>query len=73
MRPEKLTPGLADSLQLVALMLAQVRALSLDLRPPLLDDLGLSAALRSHPRSSRAATGWRLVLELADSLNHRTR
>lgn len=39
---------LDDSLAIVERTLSQVRALSLDLRPPLLDDLGLVAALQWH-------------------------
>ena len=37
---------LTDSLSIVSLLLQQVRDLSLDLRPSMLDDLGLVAALR---------------------------
>jgi PAS domain S-box-containing protein len=39
---------LEDCIQLSAQVLEQVRCLSLDLRPPLLDELGLAAALQSH-------------------------
>lgn len=39
---------LNDSINIVDRALAQVRGLLLDLRPTLLDDLGLIAALRSH-------------------------
>jgi PAS domain S-box-containing protein len=39
---------MAESIALVERTLQQVRDLSLDLRPSLLDDLGLVAALRSH-------------------------
>lgn len=40
--------ALADSLDVVDCALRQVRNLSLDLRPPHLDDLGLNATLRSQ-------------------------
>ena len=38
-------PGVADALDVVTRVLGQVRSLTLQLRPPLLDDLGLEAAL----------------------------
>jgi signal transduction histidine kinase len=44
--PAKITGRLDDSIQLLDRLLAQVRELSLDLRPPLLDQLGLVPALR---------------------------
>jgi signal transduction histidine kinase/ligand-binding sensor domain-containing protein len=37
-----------DTVQVIDSLIGQVRALSLDLRPPLLDDLGLVPALESH-------------------------
>jgi two-component system sensor histidine kinase UhpB len=40
-----LVPEVQEPVQLLDRLLAQVRSLSLDLRPPLLDDLGLVAAL----------------------------
>jgi PAS domain S-box-containing protein len=44
--PEKMAGRLNDSIQLLDRLLGQVRQLSLDLRPPLLDELGLVPALR---------------------------
>ena len=44
--PTAVAPRLADSVRIVERALQQVRSLSLSLRPPLLDDLGLAAALR---------------------------
>ena len=44
--PEKITGRLDDSIHLLDRLLGQVRQLSLDLRPPLLDELGLVPALR---------------------------
>lgn len=44
--PEDAAPYLEESLRVTELALARVRELSLDLRPPQLDDLGLVAALR---------------------------
>jgi PAS domain S-box-containing protein len=44
--PAKITGRLDDSIQLLDQLLRQVRQLSLDLRPPLLDELGLVPTLR---------------------------
>jgi PAS domain S-box-containing protein len=44
--PPAVAGGLEDSIQLLDRLLTQVRQLSLDLRPPLLDELGLVPALR---------------------------
>ena len=44
--PVKITGRLDDSIQLLDRLLRQVRQLSLDLRPPLLDELGLVPTLR---------------------------
>jgi PAS domain S-box-containing protein len=44
--PPKVTGRLDDSIQLLDRLLRQVRQLSLDLRPPLLDELGLVPTLR---------------------------
>jgi len=48
LKPEAgaLAPALTDSIEIVEQALEQVRNLSVDLRPSLLDDLGLVAALR---------------------------
>jgi signal transduction histidine kinase len=51
--------ALADDIQ------ARVRALSLDLRPPALDDLGLLPALRDHLRRYAEQTGVRPELRQA--------
>jgi PAS domain S-box-containing protein len=44
--PSSLATGLKDAAETVERALGEVRSLSLELRPPLLDDLGLRAALR---------------------------
>jgi PAS domain S-box-containing protein len=44
--PAKISGRLEDSIQLLDRLLRQVRQLSLDLRPPLLDELGLVPTLR---------------------------
>jgi two-component system sensor histidine kinase UhpB len=51
-------PSMQEPVQLLDRLLAQVRSLSLDLRPPLLDDLGLVAALNwlLQQPSARVAT-----------------
>ncbi|MBO9535416.1 ATP-binding protein [Herbaspirillum sp.] len=54
-------PALQNGIDIVTSVLAQVRSLSLDLRPPQLDNLGLTAALRSYvEQKSRMAgvNGW---------------
>ncbi|MFO0953773.1 MAG: histidine kinase [Isosphaeraceae bacterium] len=51
--------GLVESVRLVERTLGQVRDLSLDLRPSLLDDMGLASALRSLLRRLARAAGFR--------------
>jgi PAS domain S-box-containing protein len=48
---------LEESIQLAARVLEQVRSVSLDLRPPLLDELGLIAALDSHIKNHAQRAG----------------
>lgn len=52
-----LTKRLEDSIQAVERVLAQVHDLSLNLRPSMLDDLGLEAALRWYTNRQAALTG----------------
>jgi signal transduction histidine kinase len=59
------TEPLKDSLALVEHALQQVRGMSLDLRPSMLDDLGLAAALRWH--LDRQAQRGGLTLEFSAS------
>ncbi|NGZ08665.1 MAG: PAS domain S-box protein [Nitrospira sp. LK70] len=54
--------SLSDSLELVDRLLTQVRSLALDLRPSLLDDLGLVSALRWYANRQAARNGWTLSL-----------
>ncbi|MDF0675338.1 MAG: PAS domain S-box protein [Nitrospira sp.] len=54
--------SLTDSLELVDRLLTQVRTLALDLRPSLLDDLGLVSALRWYANRQAARNGWTLSL-----------
>jgi PAS domain S-box-containing protein len=52
-REPELGPVFEDGLALLETAIAEVRALSMRLRPTILDDLGLEAALRSHLERSR--------------------
>ena len=56
--PERAAAPLQESIRLLDRLLAQVRSLSLDLRPPLLDDLGLGPALHwlIQQHQSRSST-----------------
>lgn len=56
--------SLTDSLELVDRLLTQVRTLALDLRPSLLDDLGLVSALRWYANRQAARNGWTLSLSV---------
>lgn len=56
--------SLTDSLELVDRLLTQVRSLALDLRPSLLDDLGLVPALRWYVNRQAERNGWMLSLSL---------
>ena len=57
-------PALDEALQLTDDLLATVRSLTLQLRPRLLDDLGLRPALESHLENFRRQTGLTIELEL---------
>ncbi|MEK6785393.1 MAG: PAS domain S-box protein [Nitrospirota bacterium] len=56
--------SLTDSLELVDRLLTQVRSLALDLRPSLLDDLGLVPALRWYVNRQAERNGWILSLSV---------
>lgn len=56
--------SLTDSLELVDHLLTQVRTLALDLRPSLLDDLGLVPALRWYANRQATRNGWTLSLSV---------
>jgi signal transduction histidine kinase len=55
---EAIGPPLDDSIAIVKRVLQQVRALSLDLRPAMLDDLGLESALRWYLRRQAERAGF---------------
>ncbi|MGQ0509351.1 MAG: cache domain-containing sensor histidine kinase [Betaproteobacteria bacterium] len=62
------SPFLEDCIALVDQGLKQVRTLSLDLRPPQLDRLGLAAALRAHAGRLSQQTGLAVTFEDAPGL-----
>lgn len=53
-----------ETISVVEHVLEQVRNMSLDLRPPMLDDLGLEAALRWYVRRNAELAGLEAVVEL---------
>ena len=55
-------------LDLVELLLARVRSLSLDLHPALLDDFGLVTAVRRHLESLTGRTGLNIRFEADESI-----
>jgi PAS domain S-box-containing protein len=59
---------LSDSLALVQQCVSEIRNLSYLLHPPLLDDLGLAAALKSYVEGFSQRTGIRVSLELPPKL-----
>lgn len=66
-------PALQNGIDIVSSVLSQVRSLSLDLRPPQLDNLGLIATLRSYiENQSRLANvkGWFESTPLSVVLHH---
>jgi len=62
-RPEETTQRIADTVELVDRLVQQVRDLSLDLRPPLLDELGLIPALKGYLEAQANRTGLRIVVD----------
>jgi PAS domain S-box-containing protein len=66
--PATAVDRIGDALGLIDRTLGQVRSLSLDLRPSLLDDLGLVPALRSHVSALKRRTGLGARLEADPAL-----
>ncbi len=60
--------ALTDSLGLVDRLMTQVRTLALDLRPSILDDLGLAPALRWYANRQAQRNGWTLHLNVEESI-----
>jgi PAS domain S-box-containing protein len=55
--PHSIQPNLKESVELADYLLSHVRNLSLELRPPVLDDLGLVAALGWYVKRQKERTG----------------
>jgi signal transduction histidine kinase len=55
--------GAGDAIALVDDLIARVRKMSVDLRPPLLDEVGLVPALRAYLEAQSALTGVTMELE----------
>jgi PAS domain S-box-containing protein len=66
--PEARALRLDDGLAVIEQLLQSVRTLSLDLRPALLDEVGLAAALCAHVQSQAARGGLALRLAVDESL-----
>jgi signal transduction histidine kinase len=62
-KPEKLTPPLSEAQALVNELIVRVREMSLDLRPSMLDDLGLLPALLWHFERYTTQTNVRVNLQ----------
>ena len=57
------TDGAGDAVALVDNLIARVRKMSVDLRPPLLDEVGLVPALRAYLESQSGVSGVSMELE----------
>jgi signal transduction histidine kinase len=57
------TDGASEAVALVDDLIARVRKMSVDLRPPLLDEVGLVPALRAYLEAQSALTGVTMELE----------
>ena len=66
--PANLKDMLQDNVAMVSQILAQVRTLSLNLRPSLLDDLGLAAAVRWYLREQVPRDALEVSLDIAEDL-----
>jgi len=64
-----LAPSLSDSLNILDHIMQHVRDLSLDLRPSLLDDLGLVSAVRWYVSRQAERAGWNAQIFAEDSLS----
>jgi signal transduction histidine kinase len=58
--------ALAEPIALIDELIARVRRISLDLRPPLLDEVGLVFALRAYLQSQAAVSGLTIELHAAE-------
>jgi signal transduction histidine kinase len=62
--------SLSDSIDIIEHMMQHVRDLSLDLRPSLLDDLGLVSAVKWYVSRQAERAGWEAQILAEDSLSH---
>jgi len=62
-RAQERSERIADAVGLVDEMIGHVRAMALDLRPPLLDELGLVPALRGYAEGQSVRTGVPIAVE----------
>ncbi|MDQ6733364.1 MAG: sensor histidine kinase [Nitrospirota bacterium] len=65
-----IAPPLSDSINIIDHIMQHVRDLSLDLRPSLLDDLGLVSAVRWYVARQAERAGWEANTLAEDSLSH---
>lgn len=63
-------PPLSDSINILDHIMQHVRDLALDLRPSLLDDLGLVSAVRWYVTRQAERAGWKADILAEDSLSH---
>jgi len=68
--PESSRRRLADSTELVDRMVQRIRDISLDLRPPLLEEMGLAAALRGYLEAQAERTGLCIEMNAANAVPH---
>jgi PAS domain S-box-containing protein len=59
---DQLAHRLSDTMSVIDRLLDRIRAMSLDLRPPLLDELGLVPALRGYLEAQERRSGLQIVL-----------
>jgi signal transduction histidine kinase len=64
--PAAVASSIDDALALVDSLIDRVRKISVDLRPPLLDELGLESALRAFVESQARASSTRWTLQATD-------
>jgi signal transduction histidine kinase len=67
--PQRVRQALAESMTLAEKCALEIRALSYSLHPPLLDELGLVAALRAHAAEYARRSEVRLRLDLPEELD----
>lgn len=61
-RPEQLTRRIEETVDLADRMIQRIREISLDLRPPLIDELGLVPALSGYLESISERTGIKIAM-----------